>query len=111
MRDRTAVRLRQVLAAFVAVTLLAACLPSTTLVRGDLVGGGRAADLPHDVQFVQAGRVVATAKTGLGQTFQVRLPPGTYTLVAPNFPGGCPPQAVTVGGSEIDLHIFCNLMG
>jgi hypothetical protein len=95
----------------VSLTLLTGCFSPTTLVHFALVGGGPVAGQRSEVRLEQNGQVVASATTKANGTFDVRLHPGVYTLVSPNFPGGCPSQKVTIQGSEMDLRILCNFAG
>lgn len=96
--------------ALAAGLLLAACSSPTTLVAGSLIGGGRGvAAYSAEVRFEQNGQVVASARTSPGnQAFEVRLPPGSYEVVIPIFPAGCPKRNVTVQGSQMRLDILCN---
>jgi hypothetical protein len=101
---------RRVVAMLLTLTL-ASCLSPTTVVVGQVVGGGRGAQEPHEVQFEQNGEVVATTTTHPpAQTFEILLHPGAY-VVTVYIQGGCPRTPVTIQGSRTELKIQCNSIG
>lgn len=84
--------------------------PSATDVVGHLSGGGPVMlSRAGNVQFEQAGQVVASTTADSAGTFELRLPPGSYDVVVTSFAGGCPgTHHITVQGSRHDLSILCN---
>jgi hypothetical protein len=97
-------------AALATALTLSSCLAPTTAVVGQVIGGGRGALEPHEVQFEQNGEVVATTTTHPpAQTFEILLYPGAY-VVTVYIQGGCPRTPVTIQGSRTELEIQCNAL-
>jgi hypothetical protein len=96
--------------------VLAACGSATGSISGGLlyVGGpppGHSDVLqPGMLEIRHGGRTVTSRRLRQGETFQVNLKVGTYTLIGHSGDAMCIPLNIAVPAKRLDVRVLCSVI-